>query len=304
MRKRCLFLNNISEKCGIYQYGKRLCNILKNSQDNIYMYVEVSSMEEYEETLKNIEYDCIIYNYSAAYFDWLTNETMKKDKKNICIYHEFDINLKFDVYVNTDSTYSEHDIWYSLPRPLFENNNNINSNNNEIPVIGSFGLALPQKGFEHIIKMVNKEFDKAIIKLHIPNSQFGDPDSDISNQIINRCKQIKRKSKVDLIITNNFLTDQQVLDFLNTNNINVFMYDNMSGRGLSSVIDYAISANSPIGISDSNVFRHIYDDSICLYRNSIREIMEMGTDYIDGFKKLWSNRKLIEKMDYIIGTNI
>ena len=48
----------------------------------------------------------------------------------------------------------------------------------------------------------------------------------------------------------------------------------MIGRSASSVIDYAVSIKTPFGISDSYMFRHIYSDRICLYKNTIQECID------------------------------
>lgn len=298
---KILFINNVSEKCGIYQYGRRLHDILKKSNRHEYIYVEVASLEQYNEILKSVEHDYIAYNYSLAYFGWLTNETIQREKKNACIYHEFSVPVQFDAYVNTDSTHKDvSDGWFVLPRPLFEGTPLSPRSVNKVPTIGSFGLALPQKGFERIIKTVNKEFGNAVIRLHIPNSQFADANGLTAGQIIERCIGIKRKSGIALEITTHFLDDLGMLDFLNGNDLNVFMYDPMGGRGLSSVIDYALSVDRPIGLSDSLVFRHVYGDGTCLYRNSMSDLIKNGTVGLKEFKEVWSNKNLIDKMDNII----
>ncbi len=80
----------------------------------------------------------------------------------------------------------------------------------------------------------------------------------------------------------------------------------MNGRGLSSVIDYAISVKKPIGISNSNMFRHIYSDEICLYKNSIQYCIdnEKSKKHCEALFLLNSNEKLIEKIDSIVNINI
>jgi hypothetical protein len=100
------------------------------------------------------------------------------------------------------------------------------------------------------------------------------------------------------------MDDEELLDFLASNTINIFMYDGMPGRGCSSVIDYALSVNRPIGISNSHMFRHIYSDEICLYKRSIADIIEKGNEYLDRFRQLWSEDRLIQIIDNFIYKNI
>jgi hypothetical protein len=78
------------------------------------------------------------------------------------------------------------------------------------------------------------------------------------------------------------------------------MYDKMTGRGISSVIDYALSVKRPLGISDSYMFRHIYSDEICLYKNDVKTSMNNSLEYCNKFTKLYSNDKLCDKMEKII----
>ena len=73
------------------------------------------------------------------------------------------------------------------------------------------------------------------------------------------------------MIHTDFVNENDLLIFLQSNTMNIFLYDNLHGRGISSTIDYALSVRRPLGISDSFMFRHIYSDEICLYKNSIQK---------------------------------
>ena len=93
------------------------------------------------------------------------------------------------------------------------------------------------------------------------------------------------------------MNDIESLDWLNSNTINIFLYDTMTGRGCASTIDYALSVNKPIGISDSAMFRHIYSDAICVYKTPIRDIITNGLSHLQKYKQAWSPTKLIEKLE-------
>lgn len=56
------------------------------------------------------------------------------------------------------------------------------------------------------------------------------------------------------------MSNDEILDFLNKNTVNIFLYDNMPGRGLSSTIDYAVSVDTPLIVNNSNMFRHLLSD--------------------------------------------
>lgn len=73
-------------------------------------------------------------------------------------------------------------------------------------------------------------------------------------------------------------------NYVNLLQINLFLYDTMPGRGISSTIDFALSTNTPIGISDSYMFRHIYHDSICVYKTPISQCILNSSEHILSFK--------------------
>ena len=52
------------------------------------------------------------------------------------------------------------------------------------------------------------------------------------------------------------------------------MYDSMVGRGISSTIDYALSVKKPLGISDSYMFRNIYDgdEYYKLFKKKVKKV--------------------------------
>jgi hypothetical protein len=178
----------------------------------------------------------------------------------------------------------------TLKRPLFElesvhsdtldNNVDILSfieynEGNDVPVFGSFGFGFDNKGFHKVVEKVNLEYDRAIIKLVISGAHF-DPQSQSTSALAKlKCESANVKPGIKLMITHEFLSNSQVLAFLSKNTMNVFLYDSMHGRGISSAVDYALSVKRPIGISDSYMFRHLlaYRDTICLHNTSLAACM-------------------------------
>ena len=74
----------------------------------------------------------------------------------------------------------------------------------------------------------------------------------------------------------------------------------MIGRGNSSAIDYAISVNPNLGISDSYMFRNIYSDDICLYKNSINQCLSYSQKHCKNYIDQYSNKNMIDKFYNII----
>jgi hypothetical protein len=281
-----LFINHHISACGVYQYGKRLSSILTKNQDMIYTYLEIGSLDQYH-CIDFNHYNAIIYNYHVSTLPWLNNDTIQKKIPNICIYHESGYHVHFDYYMDVNAS---EDI-QSIYRPLFDYQGE--KKINDIPMIGSFGFGFNNKGFHKIIQYINEQFDEAIIRLNITDAYF----TDYNNQTFEMCYSIPRKPGIQLYITNNFMTDDELLNWLNENTINLFLYDTMHGRGPASVIDYALSVNTPIGISDSYMFRHIYNDEIDVYKTPIKNIISNGLTYIERFKNKWSHQNLINKFN-------
>ena len=49
-----LFLNHKKKQCGVYQYGIRIYDIIKKTNDINYIYQELDSFEEYNNIISNI----------------------------------------------------------------------------------------------------------------------------------------------------------------------------------------------------------------------------------------------------------
>jgi hypothetical protein len=304
-----LFLNHKIKNCGVYQYGLNLFNILTKSKNMNFIYKEIDSITEYYSILN--EYptiNCILYNYHSATMGWLNIDNIQKNSKNIGLMHESHFN-GFDYYIDIGNLDDY------IPRPIFENIDEIlinyspsttdidefiNYKEDGVPIIGSFGFGFEFKGFDKIVKFVNEQYDSAIIKLFMTGSFFDCNSISNFEKIKNVCINENIKPNIKLMISRDFLTNEDLLLFLKSNIINMFLYDYLNGRGLSSVIDYALSVKKPIGISDSYMFRHIYSDEICIYKNTIQNIIDNTDKYREEIETKNSNEKLINKIETII----
>jgi hypothetical protein len=301
---KILFLNGVRKACGVYQYGIRLANCLPMCD-----YAEVSGEQDYLNAIKKFGPEKIIYNYHAATMDWLNSSNITHTAKNVGIPHESPITI-FDELLDIDPLVSN-----GIPRPLFyEIPTKIMNEEHEffisyhqtpdVPIFGSFGFGFDNKGFDKIIRYVNEQYDNAIIKMIIPLGDYcGKLEHD---NILRKCFDCERKPGIKLMVSTDFFSNEDLLFFLNSNTMNLFLYDRMVGRGISSTIDYALSVDVPIGISDSYMFRNVYDDSICVYKNQISDILKMGTTYVKKFREMYSREKIGEKVigEKVIGEKV
>jgi hypothetical protein len=289
---KILFLNHKIQQCGVYQYGLRLYNILKKTSNIEYIYIEIENIYEYISVIQqSTDIQAILYNYHNSTMSWLNKDNIQNKVKNIGIPHESRHNF-FDVICEIDPTHIKTENIYPIPRPMFDDVDEIlksytpstpnirgfiEYSEENVPVFGSFGFGFTNKGFDKIVKIVNEQYSKAIIKFVIPLPAFRDGSYSYGmEQILTKCIEYNT-NKLKILVTYDFFTNEDLLYFLKSNTMNIFLYDLMPDRGISSVIDYALSVDTPIGISDSHMFRHIYSDDICLYKTSIHDCIHRFT---------------------------
>lgn len=319
-----LFLNHHVQNCGVYQYGYRLYQILQKSTLHQYVYSEIESLEQYFRVLSQHQPAVIIYNYHTSTMPWLTRDTIFSHQVvNIGIAHESSDSF-FDVALNIDPDAPEKDNTLSIPRPIYENLEELQETQTpaidngsedrsvqsfidynegpEVPIYGSFGFGFLNKGFDSIVQLINTAHpeQRAIIKLVITFAHF-DPNREHNIATVNRlCRQKNRNPNIKLLIRNDFFSNEEILLFLASNKANIFLYDYMEGRGISSVIDYAISAKKPFVISNSHMFRNIYSDAICVFRTPLLQAIENSQRLLPSYLEKYSHQKMIAKVDNVI----
>ena len=305
-----MFLNHKIKNCGIYQYGYRIKTILEKSTNISYDYQEVDTYNEYAKLLRKTKYDAIIYNYCSPMMPWLSLNTINKTIKSIGLMHPNSPCI-FDIICNLDPTFKNYKNHFSIPRPICENysTENLISENKkfieyskkDIPIFGSFGFACGYKGFVKMIEIINNQYDNCIIKIVMPSAAFY-PNNYFEIEK-NKCLHVKRKSGIELLITNNFFTNDELLLFLQSNTLNMFLYDYITPTyniGISSVIDFALSVDTPIAISNSYMFRHIYSDDICVNKNSIKHCLSKSNNKLEVCRTSNSHSNFLKKMEFIL----
>lgn len=319
MRKKILFVSHPEKNCGVHEYGTSIFEALKTSEQFEFIYVECSSLAQLEAHIKNNTFTAVIYNYHPSTLPWLTKKVFPQKYKSlnkhiiipqIGIMHEVtqqkadiaDTSL-FDYHIAPDPTLLlKNRIVFKTGRiiPSYENSYPAP----EIPVIGSFGFATPNKGFELIVKAVEEEFDQAVIRFNIPSADFADRDGSHAKELVAMCRKLITKRGISIVATHEFLNPKGVLDFLAQNTLNIFLYQDKMDRGLSSTVDYALAVNRPLAISDSVMFRHLHrlDPSIIYKQSTLKEIINNGTAYVDELKKEWSIKNLVWNYERILNT--
>jgi SAM-dependent methyltransferase len=184
--------------------------------------------------------------------------------------------------------------------PSYQNNFPVPSK----PIIGSFGFGTPKKGFEKIVQLVQQEFDVADVRFNIPSADFGDKNGISARAIATNCKDLINKPGIKLIVTHDYLNDKTMLDFLAQNTLNVFLYEDTSGRGLSSTVDLAMAVQRPITVSDAVMFRHVLDvdPSICIKNNNLKTIIQNNFTPLQKHYHEWNADNLLWEYERILNS--
>lgn len=332
IKKKILFVSHKKAQCGVYEFGVNIFEVLQKSLSFNFVKAEISSKVELHKSIEAQKPQAIIYNYHPAIMPWLATKVLPKCYVNnivnikipqLGIIHEITqqvantstnyrnkfifgcsgklSNSLFDFYIAPDPTLLlQNPIVYKTGRlvPNYINSFPMPS----IPTIGSIGFGTPKKGFEKIVELVHAEFDEAIIRFNIPFASFGDNDGINAKAIAAACKALIKKPGIKLQVSHDFLNKDSLLDFLAQNTINVFLYEDTGGRGLSSTIDNALAVKRPIAVSDSIMFRHLFaaTPSVCVSKNSLKDIISNGfgpmQKYLDEYSPeilLWEYERII-----------
>lgn len=306
---KILFVSHKEQQCGVYQYGRNIADAISKSKKLHFVYTECSESNEYYSIVEQVNPSAIIYNYHPATLPWLKKKILGKVKvPHIDIIHEMtqevvdaaDDSL-FDYHVAADPTLlNRNPLVFKTGRLVPKYNNPYGLP--KIPTIGSFGFGTAGKGFQKLISKVQDDFDKAIIRLHIPFATFGDPDGKGAYSIAKQCKEGIVKPGIELQLSHEFLSQEQLLNFLAQNSLNAFFYDENKGRGISSVIDFALAVQRPIAVTKSSMFRHIIStsQSICVEESSLEEILQNGFGPLAKYCLDWNEANLIWDYERIV----
>jgi len=330
-RKKILFVSHKKTQCGVYEFGKNITDVLRDSQRYDFIRVECSSLAELRTAIELNQPIAIIYNYHPSVLPWVATKIVPRLYKNnlfsikipqIGIIHEGTqeiadtaasrkirlifgryklINSLFDFYISSDPTLLlKNPAVYKTGRlvPRYHNNFSVPAK----PIFGSFGFGTPNKGFEDVVRLVQQEFDEGEIRFNIPAADFGDQSGAAARQIEENCRQILTKPGINLVITHDFFDAVGVLDFLARNTVNIFLYKDMAARGVSSVIDSSLAAQRPIAISQSTMFRHVLAScpAICVKNNSLTAIINNGFEPLRKFCDEWNPANLLWDYERIV----
>lgn len=301
-----LIVNHTEEHCGIHQYGLNISEALQKSSRYGFAYAECSSEAELLEAVAASNPAAIIYNYYPATMPWLTSEmTRRFAVPQLGMMHEVTQEAAdeatremFDYHLGPDPTLIENNPYVFKTRRLIPPYINYKFIP-DVVTIGTFGFRSEDKGFERLIHAVQHEFDEARIVMNVPLNDF--VGTTIQEEVLARIQystQRLLKPGIEVIVTHDFLTKRQLLDFLASNTLNAFFYNPHKRLGISSTIEHALAVQRPLAITRCDMFRHVYSasPSICIEDSSLKQIINNGIAPLVPFYNDWSEANFI--LDY------
>lgn len=295
---RGLFVNHVGCRCGVFQFGDRLLAALAQAPSIAWRGVECDGSDDFWAACDGAAPDLVLFNHHPATLAWANAlDCTGRGFARFAVLHEtHDAAVRaltpgpFDFYLCADPTLrSANPLALAVPR--FIAATRAPAPPPDLFTVGSFGFATAGKGFDRLCAMVCAQLDEARIRINIPphDDEAIVPPSRV-DEIIASCRDSITKPRVSLEITQDFMDEAVLLDFLQDNTINVFLYDDMPGRGVSSCTDYAIASGRPLAVSRSSMFRHLHslNPSVVADDHPLAVIAAQGTAPFRHLARDWS----------------
>jgi glycosyltransferase involved in cell wall biosynthesis len=304
-KPRGVFLNPEKAQCSIHESGVMAWECLKDNPAYEMDYLELSA------TSQQIPwgYDFYLFNYHHFTMGWLDTalvpylpgltatfvlETLPNNPYPLCPKGVFDAYCALDPTMEIDDKKV-----YAFPRPLEASVPvNIESPPSAIPKIGTFGFPTPGKGFELVVDAVNREFDRAIVRINIPLASYAGDTSvlqgeDYTDYLEKLCRNVA-KPGIEVQVTRDFLSKEALIAWCAENTLNCFLY-NRDQPGLSATTDQAITSGRPLAVSDNPTFRHLHRYVIPYPYRSLKQSIEASGAEVKKMGVDWSKSRFAQK---------
>lgn len=299
-----LFINTKKAVCSIHESGLMVYNCIRNSPQFELDYREIKE----DDLAIPATYDFYLFNYHFSTTGWLDTKTVKKlpGLKGTIVLEVLPNDpfvacspFDFDFYCVLDPSMTlKHKKVFVFPRPLDDYTGTLAGKENEIPVIGSFGFATKGKGFEHVVDAVNKEFEKAVIRINIPHGTYTDPSHRYAKELADLCRS-RAKEGVEVRVTHDFMSKDELIYWCSENSLNCFLYDRKMA-GLAATTDQAITSERPLAISDNPTFRHILTYLKPYPTISLKDAISKSVRVVKQIKKDWSKQSFLDLFEEML----
>jgi len=300
---RVLFLNHAIARCGVYQMGRRIGQALDAA--GVAHYAETPDLDSALALTQSHHPIVIIYNWHPSTLPWAPELIRRMPgSKHVGLMHEiapeaprmgaeiFPIRIVCDPSFPTDGVSLFRSVRHV---PRYE----AQRTGNDVMTVGSFGFAVGGKMFPTIVHAVGAEFPGARVRLRIPHAHYGDEEGALAQRFAKAARDVT-VGGVTVEVAHDFLDEGELVTWLASNDLNVFFYEPNRGRGIASVLDYAIAAQRPIAINDSQMFRHVHSWLGCFPERSLRESIVTGA-VVEALYETWSPKQLVADYQQMLG---
>lgn len=276
---------------------------------------ELKFFELTPETLARIPVaDFYVFNYHHATMAWLNTKSIRTlpgvkftfvlemlpgNPFVYCNSEDFDAYLVLD-----PSMRHANKKVFAFTRPLEKVNFVHPYQEKEIPVIGTFGFGTPGKGFELVVDAVNREFDRAIIRLNIPYATYADNHTfslqkvNYTDYLVQLAKKVA-KPGIEVQFSNLFMSKEELITWCSENTLNCFLYCR-NQPGLAATTDQCISSGRPLIVSNNDTFRHIHEYIKPYPEISLREAIATSQKAIHQMQIDWSPELFAQKFEKVL----
>jgi len=321
MTHRFLFVNTREASCSIYEKGLTFYELMKSSPNWKMDYSEVQFLNRNELHNGRIvgpdgrsppQYDAIIWNYHPYTMREMEHidctQFYKFPGVNYCMVVEEirddanpvvdNVPDSFNGYIVLDPTKKfGNPRFHAFPRVLPKIVTSYKFVP-KVPVIGCYGYVTVDKGFDLIVKAASEEFEQSIVRINLPQAAYSDQNKALLNQVLDTCR-IAARDNVELRITHDFMSNDELIDWCSQNTVNAFFYQRHI-LGIAAAPDQAIASGRPIAVSSNPTFRHILQYQKPYPEMSLRETIENGGEYVRQIQQDWSQERCIERLTEII----
>lgn len=306
---RILFANYGIANCGVHQYGSNLYAVLRDSQKFEFAYAGIERLADLDEAVAKSGCAAVILNYHPQTLPFIRIESARRyEVPCIAIMHEM-------TQAEADTIPDGFFRYYVMGDPtLRANNSRVFATGRLIPAfenrrpppavvtIGSFGFSVGSKGFRRLVDTVQEEFDEAIIRVNIPANGIIDKDGRQAREQVEVCRARLWKPGIKFIASHDFLSGEELIEFLASNTLNAFLYDYLPKAGISSAVDQALAARRPLAITRSVMFRHLFDldPPITIEDISLRGIISNGVEPYRHLLEDWAPSRICARYEGIL----
>jgi len=301
--KRGMFINTIKANCSIYESGLMIYDVLKSSEEYTLDYVESDAGLTQYYKYGTPPYDFCIVNWHP-YTLAIPQHLLLQIPAKIAIVVEVVPTQReytpmtpdlFDAYAIIDPTREKYGNYFPLPRPILRSATKPLLDKDKL-VLGSFGLYSEsfkhEKRFGEIVEAANNSGRDSIVRINLPVPKYTSTSLVTIKSYGDWLKSIA-KSNVEVIVTHDYMTREQLVEWLSEHNMNCFPYYR-ERAGLAAVTDQSISAGRAIMTTECNTFRHLHKYISSYPKQTYLQLLESSVSGVKQMQEDWSSENFIK----------